>query len=446
MGSAGGPYPRWHTKESTAENAVPASLSIIYQLTDTNLPGDYDGNGFVEAKDFMKWRAEFGNTVAPGSGADGNKNGIIDAADYVFWRGAMNGAGGSQLSTVDAVPEPTSAALWFVTFGTLGVGGLMRQPFIRPRRLVLRDLRPAEHNVRARLAQGSAFTLVELLVVIAIVGILAALLLPAVQAARECSRRVACKNNLKQIGLATLNYQDANRHLPPPKLGDTTFSEFGSTLVVLLPYLEESSRYGQYDLTKPTTDVYNRAITSQPLDIYMCPSMSLPRSVPETVCGEVLAPGSYLISSRVDYKSSAKLDGAFDNPSPDGSYALSLKHITDGTSKTLLIGEINYGHRGFLWSNCDELEGQIRWGDHTWANGYWFMAWGHMAGEKPNLYNDTSKYVHPEGSRVFRSDHVGGVQFVLLDGSVQFLATDSSPVIRRALVTRAGGETVDAIN
>jgi prepilin-type N-terminal cleavage/methylation domain-containing protein len=94
------------------------------------------------------------------------------------------------------------------------------------------------------------FTLVELLVVIAIIGVLIALLLPAVQAARECARRMSCQNNLKQIGLATQNYTAAMKHLPPPKLGGPTTSsngetQFGSTFVILLPYLEEASRFAR---------------------------------------------------------------------------------------------------------------------------------------------------------------------------------------------------------
>jgi prepilin-type N-terminal cleavage/methylation domain-containing protein len=321
----------------------------------------------------------------------------------------------------------------------LGLGGLKNLSMRQPAAYGLRPAKPPTLLSGPKPRRG--FTIIELLVVIAIIGILIALLLPAIQAARETARRAACQNNLRQIAIATQNYHDAMQHLPPPKVGSTTFSEQASTLVLMLPYLEDSDRYAEFDLSQPIGSAANLRIASQPLDVYTCPSMRLPRVVPETACGELLAAGSYMISTRTEYKKWKQLDGAFDDPQPDGSYSLGLKDIVDGTSKTILLGEINYGHQGFLWATCPDFDGQSRWGDHTWANGYWFLAWGHMAGEKPWLYNNTDLYTHPESARVFRSDHPGGVQFVMLESSVQFLSDDASPEVRRALVTRAGGDT-----
>jgi prepilin-type N-terminal cleavage/methylation domain-containing protein/prepilin-type processing-associated H-X9-DG protein len=294
---------------------------------------------------------------------------------------------------------------------------------------------PRSENVRS----CSGFTLVELLVVIAIIGILVALLLPAIQAARECARRLGCQNNLKQIGLAVQNYASANHHLPPPRMGVGQFTEYGSVFVTLLPYLEEASRFSQYDQTKNADDPANLPITSQPVDIYLCPSMRLPRAVPSGL-DEKLGPGSYIISTRTAYGLYLKLDGAFANPSADGHYSLGFKNITDGTSKTLLVGETNFGHQKWLWDDGPDI-GTPMWGDQTWARGYWWYAWGHMSSADPTLYNNTDKYNPPDSVRCFRSDHPGGVQFVMLDGSVRFLPTDSDPLVRNALVTRAGGET-----
>ena len=93
-----------------------------------------------------------------------------------------------------------------------------------------------------------------------------------------------------------------------------------------------------------------------------------------------------------------------------------------------------------LWTNCPELNGTSKWGDQTWAHGYWALAWGHMAAKFPAVYNNSTEYAPPHSNRAFRSDHPGGVQFVLVDGSVQFISDDSSPDVRRALVTRAGDE------
>ncbi|MBN1854348.1 MAG: DUF1559 domain-containing protein [Pirellulales bacterium] len=289
------------------------------------------------------------------------------------------------------------------------------------------------------------FTLIELLVVIAIIGILIALLLPAVQAARESARRTSCQNNLKQIGLAVQLFHDTQGHLPPPKLGHTNFDTRGSTFVILLPYLEEGNLYQDYDIEKRIYDEPNIRATSKTIHTYLCPSMVLPRGVPETECGEQLAPGSYIISTRTEWRNYSDLDGAFTNPPVEGdAYTLTYQHITDGTSKTLLVGEINYGHRDFVWTECGELNGQPRWGDYTWANGYWYLSWGHMSDDFPEAYNNTSNYWDPYSYRVFRSDHPGGVQYVMVDGSVHFLADNVSRKIRRALVTRAGKE-VDSL-
>jgi hypothetical protein len=281
------------------------------------------------------------------------------------------------------------------------------------------------------------------------------MLLPAIQAARECSRRASCTNNLRQIGIAVQNYHDAMHHLPPPnavtpgmEFSDNPFYQPTiSTLGLLLPYLEDSARYGQLDLRKPVDDPVNLPIVSKPLDIYLCPSMRLPREIPDTTCGEVLAPGSYLISTRTQYEKWV-LDGAFVSPTgsklPSGKfiidpYTLSMKSITDGLSKTLLVGEINYGHQAFLWDDYASI-GTPRWGDFFWAHGYRTEGWGHMGTDSPNLFNNSITYTPPKSRRIFRSDHPGGVQFVLLDASVHFLPDDSAPEVRAALVTRAGNE------
>jgi prepilin-type N-terminal cleavage/methylation domain-containing protein len=324
------------------------------------------------------------------------------------------------------------------------------------RRAGLLERRAESGGQRAR----RGFTLVELLVVIAIIGILVALLLPAIQSAREAARRTECQNNLKQIGLATHNYANNKGHLPPPKAvvadfdetGDPYFHPTASTLVLLLPFLEEAARFANYDQTMPPTDPSNISVTSNPIETYICPSMSLPRTVPYAVCGEQLGPGSYLISTRTEY-AQWQLDGAFAVPrsvkSSGGKfkvlpYTLGFKDILDGTSKTLLAGEINFNHVDFLWGTCADMNGSPRWGDYFWAQGYRTEGWGHMGANFPVLFN--SKQYSDEGRRVFRSDHSGGVYFVMLDGSVLFISDDSDPEVRRALVTRAGEEINSSLN
>ena len=279
---------------------------------------------------------------------------------------------------------------------------------------------------------------------IAVIGVLVALLLPAVQAAREAARRMQCKNNMRQLGLATLNYHDSMGHLPPPKVVSESTSTLGSTLVLLLPYLEQGNRFAQYDLTKPITDPNNAPITSGTIDTYLCPSMRLPEDSPDNGT-QPLGPGSYLISTRTDYKPFIN-NGAFGSVSKDGRYGLALRHITDGTSNTFLAGEINYAFEAFetpASATGGSTPGQRS--SFAWAEGYWLQAWGHMASTLPVLFNNNEQYLPPTSSRTYRSDHPGGVHFVMLDGSVRYISNEADAEIRVALVTRDGGEANHAM-
>src|SRR5262245_12382953 len=156
-----------------------------------------------------------------------------------------------------------------------------------------------------------AFTLVELLVVIAIIGVLVALLLPAVQAARESARRMSCGNNLKQQPLACHGYHDTNGYLPPARLdhrGAITWA------VQILPYLEQDNLFKQWDVTRlyydqGATVAAGDAIRQTPVKTYLCPSRQRPGSAlisingdtPDTPFSGARVPPEYYTGAVSDY-------------------------------------------------------------------------------------------------------------------------------------------------
>jgi prepilin-type N-terminal cleavage/methylation domain-containing protein len=248
-------------------------------------------------------------------------------------------------------------------------------------------MRPALlDNRRNRLPRG--FTLVELLVVIAIIGLLVALLLPAIQAARESSRRVHCLNNLKQIGLAILHYEEGNYHLPA---GSTTEGTaiggpyYTTWTVDILPHLEQQVLFDLWDASKPLYHPNNQQVRESFVASYLCPS-DIDLEVlgsPETGPGsnaEVMAwaPGSYRAMSGHSSGESGNL--YWDDPSFALSYQepkipdwtrgplhtvarnpgknrkfqpVNLAEITDGASNTLMVGEyhtLSFPPRRTYWA------------------------------------------------------------------------------------------------
>lgn len=293
-----------------------------------------------------------------------------------------------------------------------------------------------------------AFTLVELLVVIALIGILVGLLLPAVQVAREASRRLQCQNNLKQIGLAIHNYHDTFRQFPWCNANSTLSG--GSLFVAIMPYMELSNGYKLYDFTKPNRDPFNRQVVSQQIPFYRCPSDPERRSVPSCSSDSGRAPGNYAVSiGTTDYNQYWKWFGAA-QPTLDGAIVYSdttdritkMASMTDGTSNTLLVGETAYNLPDYKFSFGD-CEGESRYSFTYWCNPY------------PGSTACTTKYsFNPNDAqddgifdsgwvRSFRSEHLGGVQFVFADGSVHFISQNVAAITLDQLASRNGGEVVN---
>jgi prepilin-type processing-associated H-X9-DG protein len=265
---------------------------------------------------------------------------------------------------------------------------------------------------------------VELLFVISIIALLAALLLPAIQATRERVRRTQCANNLFQIGLALNNYHDAHRTFPPGYVsavgpaGEDLGPGWGWA-AMLLPYLEYAHLSNSIVYEQEIDAPVNTTAAGRPLDVFLCPS---------SVGGGTYAAcfGRGDLSRTVD-----RGDGVFFRNS-----RVRLKDIEDGPM-TLLAGESSRAH----WSGVSALQndGTKTGLALTFVNRTQVLAHtGPIAAGQPvHMLNDASGC-----SADFSSIHSGGAQFLFADGSVRFLSQHMDSGAYAALATRAGGEVV----
>jgi prepilin-type N-terminal cleavage/methylation domain-containing protein/prepilin-type processing-associated H-X9-DG protein len=302
------------------------------------------------------------------------------------------------------------------------------------------------------------FTLVELLVVIAIIGILVALLLPAVQAAREAARRTRCQNNFKQMGLALQNYHQAIGRFPPGQIWSDYYGWSWSAYI--LPYIEEGGIYNQLVFSEDFLSSNNWAVMAHEVDGFLCPSTPNQNLWIECCSGRQngLAPVDDLRQSNMAGVSDSVANGPNDNAASvartDGDGMLfnlsdlRFKDVLDGSSHTLFVGEITSA-RG-----AHPSEGPA-WIGHMWAN--WNCQTTSLGingiGSIPGGRDDSIDPLDGDGGNRhdeywrevgFSSFHPGGAHFVFVDGSVHFLSENIDQIALTALATREGGELIDS--
>lgn len=277
----------------------------------------------------------------------------------------------------------------------------------------------------------SGFTLIELLVVIAILAILMGLLLPAVQKVREAAARMSCQNNLKQIGLALHNYHDAHRMFPT-----ASSATLGSAFTLILPYIEQDNIRNRYDLTRTPADPVNQPLTQLPIRIYLCPSM-LPPPAPLDAYTTHHASYAACIGKVYAWGPATADDGILVRYQT--SPGVKMTDISDGTSSTFLVGEMGFQLPDYFFTS-GPYAGQRRGGNTSWAYGYASYS---FASTLRKLNTKTYGPTLSEGGlHAFRSDHLGGANFLFGDGAVRFVTDTIDLTSYQALSTRAGGEVV----
>jgi len=291
--------------------------------------------------------------------------------------------------------------------------------------------------MRCASCQRRGFTLVELLVVIAIIGILVALLLPAIQAAREAARRTQCSNNLKQLGVAMHNYHDTYGTLPMGMISTTRQGGFGTAgrwcwSAYLLPYVEQQALYREIRISGVDKNwwTYGNAVDNatvlqmmqRPIPAYRCPSATSKGTNPNRQKdGATVATSNYVAVNSSDQLQTDPGSPTADPQGADGLFVCNqpykLADILDGTSNTLMIGE-----RCWVWMSADGTRRECNAACVFGQNNHNGDADRGMA----DCHGCLQFAVNHRGNnnrcrRAFVSQHPGGVLFCFGDGKVHFI-------------------------
>jgi hypothetical protein len=262
--------------------------------------------------------------------------------------------------------------------------------------------------------------------------------LPAVQQARESARRAACKNNIRQIGLALHNYESTHTIFPIGALGTTGNVAVGNPLTtwqtLILPYVEQANVHSQYNFNVRFDDASNAAVVNKILPVYLCPSQ----------------PATGLVNNLYGPSHFGGNAGTIPG-TPDGILypmsAIRIADIQDGTSSTLAAGELAYDIGGWARGAINSGGGGGGGGGGGSGQGFsravmrWWKAAASCAraGINPPVTTCSSS---TERSFQFSSMHVGGCHFVLADGSARFISENIDLQLFNYLLTRSGGEAI----
>ncbi len=309
----------------------------------------------------------------------------------------------------------------------------------------------ATHKRRIQRSR-SGFTLVELLVVIAIIGMLVALLLPAVQSARESARRTQCANNLRQIGLALHNFEGSFKALPPGGVSGSTqtlthkrfkiaLNTSHSWPVFIMPYMEQNNLANGYDFQVSYSHANNQTVRETFVEGFICPSNPERDKFCTPSTGVDCAPTDYAPNNAISTAlySSGLIDLA-SRDNPHGAMRVNemcrFASIADGLSNTMIIAE-DAGRPGQYRSGGKRLSG-------TQSDGGWadrnneYITHGYtmdgLSSPGPCAINCTN------GNEIY-AFHPGGAMIVLGDASVPFLAKNTDMRIVGRMITRQGGES-----
>jgi prepilin-type N-terminal cleavage/methylation domain-containing protein len=291
----------------------------------------------------------------------------------------------------------------------------------------------------------SAFTLIELLVVIAVISVLMALLLPAVQQARESARQSSCRNNLRQMGLALMSYEGSYRMFPSSSTSRIDFGVWSSFpanyhlhswATMLLPNLDQAALYNQINFNVSALDPANIVPASFVLSVYRCPSYTGPRYSQSPLYGRLATTYALRNYAAMGATSVGNLylqpDGVF--------YALSstrVGDITDGVSNTIFIVETREPGAAVWIDGGTSAVASRRYLDSNPPS---------FAGPENSL--NFQPYYAANGNGIDAlfgpsSMHLGGINHLIGDGSVQTISPNVNVRVYDALVTRAGGEPVN---